>query len=84
MIPLGSNEGNNWLAKPIIASGTFTPGSFVKIDRTSVDLKVYLFKSRDSRETVLAGQSPEPASSGMAVMALAAATAVRRRWATRR
>jgi MYXO-CTERM domain-containing protein len=80
--PLGSNEGNNWLAKPIIASGTMAVGSTVKIDRASVDLVANLFVSVDSLEVMPAGISPEPASGGMAMMALLAATAIRRRRAT--
>lgn len=81
--PLGSNEGNNWLSRPIIASGTMTPGTWVKV-AFPADIDVNVFAAVGNLNVVRAVPYPEPASGVMAVAALLAVTASRRHLAARR
>ena len=87
--PLGSNEGNNWLARPVIASGTMTPGTAVKINYASVNLGAFTFNATGSLQVTPATifpsgwiedqcGCPEPSTAVMAPIVVAAAAATRR------
>lgn len=78
--PLGSNEGNNWLAEPVIASGTYTGGASaggpaLTFDLQTVDLLALTFN--DAGSTAVAPATlvtriiiPEPATVAIAGMGL--------------
>lgn len=80
-IPLGSTEGNNWTDSPVVVSGTYTSGGYMKIDRQSVETFVNVFTA-DGATTTMAAELqfiPEPGTLAMAGMGLVGMIAAARR-----
>jgi hypothetical protein len=74
----GGVESETWLATPLIASGTMTPGTRVSINRQSVDLLANVFIAPGSTQAMAATIVPEPSSMLLAALVVVVAGGCRR------
>jgi hypothetical protein len=77
--PVGSSEGDNWFAKPIIAIGTFTPGGAVQLNLLGAGVTVFTQVGSLDYRGATSVVVPEPIAVGTAVIGAFSIIGIRRR-----